>query len=1250
MRKETINTFSDGMSLDLNPLGTPAKTLTNCLNGTLITYNGNELTLQNDMGNAEVGTAALPKGYVPVGMKEYGGIIYVASYNPETKKGQLGCFPSPQQIYTSEAAQTIMNINLQETFIQMVGNIPFIKFNEYKEEIFKDSITQEPKIFNSGDLFIIKTENNFSEQLREAIDKNIITFKLYIIPTQGGSAIDITDCSNLKLNIYKDNTYHNDLWIFQNEGNIYNDISEKLDFDTLISEYPQYLQSYPRNIGPGILQLVIEFNTFKAFNLYNKIEEISNGFRVQFVGEAESDDTDVCNPVAQKSLLPLQLIGSINYFKHYPKSQYEKVSNKNYNYDKLYAESDKFTLKNNEKLFYDILPASKWGVSDDTFLKSGEISYQELINLQNKVSNWSFEVNNTNILIKWSFIHFAQDIDHMRLVFIPLDQTTDNDNNLLSKVQLEQKYINGINTQNSQYVYKIVKPYFSGDFEDTFLIDSEHLQKNYIYVCRFDVIYKNGTVTNGIDYKILYTGTFFNDKDISQFNYNNRPEVNINLDVNLQQSQTLLNKQYTVLKEELENITSTNKEEILPEDVMFLANNDLIGKLVGVISNLEYEVKNTLSISQDFNTTYNNKKYDFRISFAGNLEESNTLNRFSDQNKITFNVNSDTNYYYSQDGDELIEQCKQQYIEQEEINGVDVNSSPSIEFVRNSEGKYINTSTAKIHRGILSKLGQPQDTNVVHQGLYPVYEEYDQGYNNELLGFKLDDNDFVYNCVLFKKGACNNYTQEIGLGGEHPKKYPYSEDATVQGNTKLISQSTEFDEDTLQQTLNHMGNKPINICVTNSEQKLYGDYQDVYTPDCFQFQLTMPHEISFNETSETGLSRSLNDISEHAERFKENNLGYNSWRNQQAFFRPQTTYNCMTITWRTQYGPRLINIATPLDIENESTKANVITIERKPNTHDKFQIYTDNIEHSFANMHLRAEKLLLCMLSQILIAKCKNDVLSLNVPDQLYNTESFNNEFGLTLNKVRNISPILNGKDSESILEKLLNGKILEQEDIFVPQFKAKLVNAKIIVKDTVSISDLKDLFTGSEYPYFSSITQEQLTNIYPGKITNVRNKYICELEKNIDGTYMINDSILVNDKFYKIFLPTLITDSNDPSKKFSCLNTDTYKFMLEGYAYNDILLPTTKILQIQGTEITRLRSQDSDNPQFNLLYYNAFTSQNNGIGAVTLFGDQSAVINTDNFNPTDNFPQPQLDLNTWKSIDILTQPESNNIESEDDV
>jgi hypothetical protein len=34
------------------------------------------------MGNGRVDQAQLPKGYVPVGMQEYGGIVYVASYNP----------------------------------------------------------------------------------------------------------------------------------------------------------------------------------------------------------------------------------------------------------------------------------------------------------------------------------------------------------------------------------------------------------------------------------------------------------------------------------------------------------------------------------------------------------------------------------------------------------------------------------------------------------------------------------------------------------------------------------------------------------------------------------------------------------------------------------------------------------------------------------------------------------------------------------------------------------------------------------------------------------------------------------------------------------------------------------------------------------------------------------------------------------------------------------------------------------------
>jgi len=36
------------------------------------------------MGNIPLGS--IPEGYVPVGCKEYGGIAYIALYNPKTKK------------------------------------------------------------------------------------------------------------------------------------------------------------------------------------------------------------------------------------------------------------------------------------------------------------------------------------------------------------------------------------------------------------------------------------------------------------------------------------------------------------------------------------------------------------------------------------------------------------------------------------------------------------------------------------------------------------------------------------------------------------------------------------------------------------------------------------------------------------------------------------------------------------------------------------------------------------------------------------------------------------------------------------------------------------------------------------------------------------------------------------------------------------------------------------------------------------
>lgn len=78
------------MVADLHPLSTQNKSLTSALNATLITFNGNELVLQNDMGNTKIQDAktgnliTLSDGFIPVGMKEHGGVLYIASHNPQS--------------------------------------------------------------------------------------------------------------------------------------------------------------------------------------------------------------------------------------------------------------------------------------------------------------------------------------------------------------------------------------------------------------------------------------------------------------------------------------------------------------------------------------------------------------------------------------------------------------------------------------------------------------------------------------------------------------------------------------------------------------------------------------------------------------------------------------------------------------------------------------------------------------------------------------------------------------------------------------------------------------------------------------------------------------------------------------------------------------------------------------------------------------------------------------------------------------
>jgi hypothetical protein len=78
MKQESVNTFNEGLVYDLNPITTPNNVLTDCINGTFLTFNGDELSLQNDAGNTTIAISnpnADP--FDPAGTYSIGANVYV---------------------------------------------------------------------------------------------------------------------------------------------------------------------------------------------------------------------------------------------------------------------------------------------------------------------------------------------------------------------------------------------------------------------------------------------------------------------------------------------------------------------------------------------------------------------------------------------------------------------------------------------------------------------------------------------------------------------------------------------------------------------------------------------------------------------------------------------------------------------------------------------------------------------------------------------------------------------------------------------------------------------------------------------------------------------------------------------------------------------------------------------------------------------------------------------------------------------
>ena len=163
MKSSQTNTFTGGMQKDLHPMVTPSNVLTDALNATIITMNGNESVLQNDMGNARIESAYLPSGYVPIGMKEHGGVIYIAAYNPLTKKGQVGSFPSPERNINKTESKS-PTINLLSILSEKNGT-------ELKSFSKKFSIFGDDVILHPGDRFSLYADLSSVHQYLSNYDK-----------------------------------------------------------------------------------------------------------------------------------------------------------------------------------------------------------------------------------------------------------------------------------------------------------------------------------------------------------------------------------------------------------------------------------------------------------------------------------------------------------------------------------------------------------------------------------------------------------------------------------------------------------------------------------------------------------------------------------------------------------------------------------------------------------------------------------------------------------------------------------------------------------------------------------------------------------------------------------------------------------------------------------------------------------------------------------------------------------------------
>lgn len=592
MKKETINTFEGGMIKDLHPLTTPNNVLTDALNATLITYNGNENILQNDMGNIKLPFAKLPAGYVPVGMKEHGGIIYVAAYNPKTEKGQIGSFPSPKQLWESEN----WSINAPKNLIATPnikgsdfydGN--FIKNEIVKQELFKTE-DGKARIFHPGDKFILQLSSKSA--LQTYVNKGYISIQLGVIKADGS------------IEIMRTWSKEEPEGSFLYNGNL-SDAQLKSLFNSSLNN--NIIQVFDAS-SSGEMILIITLHTLDTFNLYRDYSishgvengQASDRIQVTFKGEASrngetlySTDSDPNNSDSIKNFLRLSNRGQ--------------------------AETKEIVVYEpggqNNSTTYEIYPTVPFGIVQ-RMKKEVTINYDKIRKSEDDFGEWRFFVTDQYLKIGWSYdfynLNKDKELKYIKMYFH----------------QLEKGY-----NRQSAVIYEFQKEYYSGNFEDYINISDTGLKPKTVYIVEIVKVVESYNSQTGkneeneeiICFKMLYLSKLYNDK-YNNFFVNNSIGVNATGDSAITKEYSCLDGQTISLDltynldTELESSKSSIQK---PGEAQFGSPIDT-DKLLNshYIQEITVDQLNTINNDPESNKNYitkTNNKYECTLKINGKL-------------------------------------------------------------------------------------------------------------------------------------------------------------------------------------------------------------------------------------------------------------------------------------------------------------------------------------------------------------------------------------------------------------------------------------------------------------------------------------------------------------------------------------------------------------------------------------------------------------------------------------------------------